>query len=86
VNPSGQVGAEPAPKGKEMTYTSARRAAANSGGIRSDRCPFESGRFSSPVEDVARIELGALNYQQRARVNGQPGCIVAIFQTPVRTR
>src|SRR5205809_1005921 len=83
VNPAGQVGAEPAPKGKEMTYT-----------VRSQgrlQTPEEFGQIvvrSNPdgsvvrLKDVARIELGALNYQQRARVNGQPGCIVAIFQTP----
>ena len=34
------------------------------------------------LKDVARIELGALNYQQIGRVNGQPGCAVAVFQTP----
>jgi HAE1 family hydrophobic/amphiphilic exporter-1 len=31
---------------------------------------------------VSRIELGALNYQQIGRVNGQPGCAIAIFQAP----
>ena len=34
------------------------------------------------LKDVARIELGALNYQQIGRVNGQPGCAIAVFQTP----
>ena len=34
------------------------------------------------LRDVARIELGALNYQQVARVDGQPGCLIAVFQTP----
>ena len=34
------------------------------------------------LEDVARVELGALNYQQIGRVNGQPSCVVAVFQTP----
>src|SRR6202043_1548848 len=29
-----------------------------------------------------RIELGALNYGQIGRVNGKPGCGVAIYQTP----
>src|SRR6266480_4908388 len=83
VNPSGQVGAEPAPKGKEMTYTVRAQGRLQT--------PEEFGQIvvrSNPdgsvvrLKDVARIELGALNYQQRARVNGQPGCIVAIFQTP----
>lgn len=83
VNPAGQVGAEPAPKGKEMTYT-----------IRAQgrlQTPEEFGKVvvrSNPdgsvvrLQDVARIELGALNYQQIARVNGQPGCIIAVFQAP----
>src|SRR2546426_10947394 len=82
VNPSGQVGAEPAPKGKEMTYTVRAQGRLQT--------PEEFGQIvvrSNPdgsvvrLKDVARIELGALNYQQRARVNGQPGCIVAIFQS-----
>ena len=34
------------------------------------------------LKDVARIELGALNYQQFTRFNGQPGSIIAVFQTP----
>ncbi|HEV8485635.1 MAG TPA: multidrug efflux RND transporter permease subunit [Blastocatellia bacterium] len=83
VNPAGQVGAEPAPKGKEMTYTVRAQGRLST--------PEEFGqivvRSSSDgsvvrLKDVARIELGALNYQQRARVNGQPGCIIAIFQAP----
>src|SRR5690606_4514496 len=34
------------------------------------------------LRDVARIELGALNYQQIGRVNGRPGVGVAVFQAP----
>src|SRR5471032_1629459 len=34
------------------------------------------------LNDLARIELGALNYQQIGRVNGQQGCAIAVFQTP----
>src|SRR6202022_1159956 len=34
------------------------------------------------LSDVARIELGALNYQQVSRVQGQPGSIIAVFQAP----
>src|SRR5436853_144108 len=83
VNPAGQVGAEPAPAGKEMTYT-----------IRAQgrlQTPEEFGQIvvrSNPngsvvrLKDVARIELGALNYQQRSRMNGQPSAIIAVFQAP----
>ncbi|MGH9883196.1 MAG: efflux RND transporter permease subunit, partial [Pyrinomonadaceae bacterium] len=34
------------------------------------------------LKDVARVELGALNYQQMNRMNGQPSAIVAVFQAP----
>src|ERR1044071_5557773 len=83
VNPSGQIGAAPAPAGKEMTYT-----------IRAQgrlQTPEEFGQIvvrSNPngsvvrLKDVARIELGALNYQQRSRMNGQPSAIIAVFQSP----
>jgi multidrug efflux pump len=83
VNPSGQVGAEPAPRGKEMTYTVRAQGRLQT--------PEEFGQIvvrSNPdgsvvrLKDVARIELGALNYQQVARMNGQPSCIVAVFQAP----
>src|SRR5262245_16834819 len=81
VNPAGQVGAEPAPPGKEMTYT-----------IRAQgrlQTPEEFGEIvvrSNPngsvvrLKDVARIELGALNYQQKSRMIGQPSAIIAVFQ------
>src|SRR5215510_10101469 len=83
VNPAGQVGAEPAPKGKEKTYTVRAQGRLQS--------PEQFGQIvirSNPdgsvvrLADVARIELGAQNYQQIGRVNGQPGCIVAVFQAP----
>jgi len=34
------------------------------------------------LQDVARIELGALNYQQLSRMNGQPASIIAVYQSP----
>jgi HAE1 family hydrophobic/amphiphilic exporter-1 len=34
------------------------------------------------LKDVARIELGALNYQTSNRMNGQPSAIIAVFQSP----
>ena len=83
VNPSGQVGAEPASPGKEMTYTVRAQGRLQT--------PEEFGRIvvrSNPdgsvvrLKDVARIELGSLNYQQRTRINGQPSAFIGIFQTP----
>src|SRR5689334_3089259 len=83
VNPSGRVGAAPAPEGMEKTYTVRAKGRLET--------PEEFGQIvvrantdGSVVRlsDVARIELGALNYQQSSRMNGQPGAIVAVFQAP----
>src|SRR6266550_4562134 len=83
VNPAGQVGAEPGPKGKEMTYTLRAQGRLQT--------PDEFGQIvvrSNPdgsvvrLKDVARIELGAQNYQQIARFGGQPAGIIAVFQSP----
>ena len=83
VNPAGQIGAEPAPHGNEMTYT-----------VRSQGRLVTAEQFGNIVvrsnpdgstlrlKDIARIELGALNYQQIARMNGKPTCVIAIFQAP----
>ena len=83
VNPSGQVGAEPAPNGKETTYTVRAQGRLQT--------PEEFGQVvvrSNPdgsivrLSDIARIELGAQNYQQLARFGGKPAAIVAVYQTP----
>jgi HAE1 family hydrophobic/amphiphilic exporter-1 len=83
VNPSGQVGAEPMPTGMEKTYTVRAQGRLET--------PEEFGRIvvrSNPdgsvvrLKDVARIELGALNYQQSSRMNGQPAAIIAVSQAP----
>jgi HAE1 family hydrophobic/amphiphilic exporter-1 len=83
VNPSGQVGGEPAANPTEKTYTVRAQGRLQT--------PEEFGMIvirSAPdgsvvrLKDVARIELGALNYQQKSRINGEPGAIIAIFQSP----
>ena len=83
VNPSGQVGGAPAPAGLDKTYTVRAQGRLQT--------PEEFGQIvvrSLPdgsvvrLKDVARIELGALNYQQSSRLNGQPAAVIAVFQTP----
>jgi len=83
VNPSGQVGARPAPTGMDMTYT-VRAAGRLQTAEQFGDIIVRSNADGSIVrlKDVARIELGALNYQQIGRVNGQPGVGVAVFQAP----
>ncbi|HEY1913536.1 MAG TPA: multidrug efflux RND transporter permease subunit [Vicinamibacterales bacterium] len=83
VNPSGQIGAQPVPSGQEMTYTvraQGRLQSAEEFGAIAVRSNPDGSVVR--MQDVARIELGALNYQQIGRVNGQQGCAVAVFQQP----
>src|SRR5580765_1130716 len=83
VNPAGQIGAQPAPPGQEMTYT-VRAQGRLQTAEEFAAIAVRSNPDGSVVrlKDVARVELGALNYQQIGRVNGQQGCAVAVFQQP----
>src|SRR5271169_6335189 len=83
VNPAGQVGSEPVPKGQEFTYSVRARGRLSS--------PEEFGEIvvrEEPlggvvrVKDVARVELGAQNYSAIGRLNGKPGAIIAAYQLP----
>jgi HAE1 family hydrophobic/amphiphilic exporter-1 len=83
VNPAGQVGAEPAPTGKEMTYKLRAQGRLQTP-EEFEQIVVRLNPDGSVVrlKDVSRIELGALNYQQVARFNGEPAGIIAVFQTP----
>src|SRR5258708_7067224 len=83
VNPAGQVGGEPVPKGQEYTY-----AVRAQGRLLSPQ-DFEQVvlRETSDggivrVKDVARVELGAQDYSTLSRLNGKPSAIVAVYQLP----
>ena len=83
VNPSGQLGAEPAPTGKDLTFT------VRTQGRLATPEEFESIVVRANADgsmvrlrDVARAELGGVNYQTRARQNGQPTAVFGVFQTP----
>jgi HAE1 family hydrophobic/amphiphilic exporter-1 len=83
VNPAGQVGGEPSPPGQEFTYA-----------IRAQGrlvTPEEFGRIvlrANPdgslvrLKDVARLELGAQDYNIQGRFNGRPSGILALYQLP----
>ena len=83
VNPAGQVGAEPAQPGQQFTYTVRAQGRLVT--------PEEFGDVivrANPdgslvrVRDVARIEMGSLNYAQEGAFNGQPAGVIAAFQLP----
>jgi HAE1 family hydrophobic/amphiphilic exporter-1 len=83
VNPSGQIGAEPAPAGQEFTYSVRAQGrlitAEEFGNIVVRLNPDNS---AVRLRDVARIELGALSYKQIGRFNGKPSSIIGIYQAP----
>ena len=83
VNPAGKVGAEPAPPGTSYTYT-----------VRAQGRLVDPEEFGEVVvrlnpdgstvrlKDVARLELGALSYNQRARIQGKPASVLSVYQAP----
>jgi HAE1 family hydrophobic/amphiphilic exporter-1 len=83
VNPSGQVGAEPAPSGQEFTYTMRAQGRLvteeDFGNIVIHENPDGS---VIRMKDVARIELGAQTYNVIGRMNDAPAAIINVFQLP----
>lgn len=82
VNPAGQIGGEPIPKGQDFTYSVRAQGRlitpqdfeqvvvrANDDGI-------------VRVKDVARVEMGAQDYTIVGHLNGKPSAIVAVYQLP----
>jgi hydrophobic/amphiphilic exporter-1 (mainly G- bacteria), HAE1 family len=83
VNPAGQVGADPVPKGQEFTYTV--RAQGRLASVADFENVVVRARPDGSlvrVKDVARVELGAQTYNIQGRFNGRPGAVVAIYQLP----
>ena len=83
VNPSGQVGAEPLPRGQELTYTVRSQGRLQSA-EEFRQIVVRANPDGSVVHlgDIARVELGAQAYKQIARLNGEPTCVVALYQAP----
>ena len=83
VNPAGQVGGEPAPKGQEFTY--AVRAQGRLASVQEFENVVVRAKPDGSlvrVKDVARVELGAQAYTTQGRLNGRPAVLVMIYQLP----
>src|SRR5258708_19590500 len=83
VNPAGQVGGEPVPKGQEYTY-----AVRAQGRLLSPE-DFEQVvlRETSDggivrVKDVPPVELGPQDYSTSTRLNGKPSPILPLYHLP----
>ncbi|HXP27145.1 MAG TPA: efflux RND transporter permease subunit, partial [Steroidobacteraceae bacterium] len=83
VNPTGQMGGEPAPKGQEFTYSVRAQGRLTTPEQFGDIIVRENpGGGAVRVKDVARIELGAQTYTLAGRLNGKPAAALAIYQLP----
>jgi HAE1 family hydrophobic/amphiphilic exporter-1 len=83
VNPAGKLGGRPSPPGQEFTYT-----------VRAQGRLVSEDEFAKIVVratpngsivrlgDVARIELGAGDYDIVGRFNGNPSAVLALYQLP----
>jgi hydrophobic/amphiphilic exporter-1 (mainly G- bacteria), HAE1 family len=83
VNPAGQVGSEPIPKGQPFTY------AVRAQGRLTSPEEFEQIVIRETAEtgivrlrDVARVELGAQDYSVTGHLNGKPSAVIAVYQLP----
>jgi hydrophobic/amphiphilic exporter-1 (mainly G- bacteria), HAE1 family len=83
VNPAGQMGGEPAPKGQEFTYSVRAQGRLTTPEQFGDIIVRENANGGAVrVKDVARIELGAQSYTLMGRMNGKPSAVLAIYQLP----
>jgi len=83
VNPAGQIGGEPAPKGQQFTY-SVRAPGRLTNAEEFGNVIVRQNPDGSTVrlKDVSRIQLGSLVYQQIGRFNEKPAVVICIYQAP----
>ena len=83
VNPAGQIGGEPVPKGQDFTYAvlaQGRLPSAEEFGQIVMRANPDGSILR--LKDVARMELGAQTYNMVGRYSGKPAAVVALYQLP----
>jgi len=83
VNPAGQIGGEPSPPGQQFTYTvraQGRLVTAEEFGEIVVRTNPDGSQVR--IKNVARVELGAINYMQEGYYNGKPAGVIAVQQAP----
>jgi HAE1 family hydrophobic/amphiphilic exporter-1 len=83
VNPAGQIGGEPVPRGQEFTYAvraQGRLLSAEEFGQIVVRANTDGSILR--LKDVARLDLGAQTYNLIGRYSGKPAAVVAVYQLP----
>src|SRR6266702_4912890 len=81
VNPAGQVGSEPIPKGQPFTY-SVRAQGRLSSPEEFEQIVVRETPLTGivRVRDVARVELGSQDYSVVGRLDGKPAAVIAVYQ------
>jgi HAE1 family hydrophobic/amphiphilic exporter-1 len=83
VNPAGQVGSEPVPKGQQFTYSVRAQGRMTSPEEFGEIVIRESaGGAVVRLKEVARVELGAQAYNMVSRLDGKEAAIIAAYQLP----
>ncbi len=83
VNPAGQVGSEPIPKGQEFTYSVRALGRLTSPEEFEQIVVRETPQTGIVrVRDLARVELGSQDYSVTSNLNGKPAAIIAVYQLP----
>jgi hydrophobic/amphiphilic exporter-1 (mainly G- bacteria), HAE1 family len=83
VNPAGQVGSEPVPKGQQFTYSVRAQGRMTSPEEFAEIVVRESPSGAVVrLKDVARVELGAQTYNMVSRLDRKPAAIIAAYQLP----
>src|SRR5689334_7346263 len=83
VNPAGKISGRPAPPGQQFTYTVRAQ-----GRLTSEQEIGDIVLRATPdgsivrLKDVARIELGAQDYDIIGRLNSKPTAVLALYQLP----
>jgi HAE1 family hydrophobic/amphiphilic exporter-1 len=83
VNPAGQIGGEPIPKGQQFTYTvrtQGRLVTPEEFGKITIRANADGSILH--LSDIARVELGDQFYAISGRYNQSPAGVMAIYQLP----
>ncbi len=80
VNPAGQVGSEPVPKGQEFTYSVRAQGRLTSPEEFEQIVVRETPETGIVrVRDVARVELGSQDYSVTGHFNGKPSAVIAVY-------
>ena len=83
VNPAGQVGGPPTPKGQEFTYAITAQSRLVTEEEFGEIVVRENPDGSVVrLKDVSRVELGAQLYNIRGKLNGKPTAVLALYQLP----